>query len=122
MRAKALAQDQLGVGDVERGMELRAARVLHAVIGPERLRAVGRVDGLIRLRAGVSAGKRDVRGRVPVLRQQNVREDPRQRVDEGNDLVAARDPQRAAGAEVVLQVDDEQRVGGLNGMHLSFRC
>jgi hypothetical protein len=54
---------------------------------------------------------------MPVLRQHDVREPPRERVDHRHNLVAARNCQRAAGsidsgAEVVLQVDDEQHVGG----------
>src|SRR5208283_5587699 len=84
------------------------------------LRAVGRLDGSIRLCTAVRAGKRDVRRRMPVLREQNVRETSRKRVDDGDDLVAACDPQRAARAEVVLHINDKQRVSGLNRMHLAL--
>ena len=43
---EALAQDQLGVGNIERGVNFRAARALDAVIGPKDLRPIG---GLYRL-------------------------------------------------------------------------
>ena len=46
--------------------------------------------------------------RVPVLRQQDVVEARRDAVDDGDDLVAALDRERAAGQEVVLDVDDEK--------------
>ena len=49
---------------------------------------------------------------MPVLREHDMRETSRERVDDGYDLVAAGNSQRAAGAEVVLQVDDEKCVGG----------
>ncbi len=43
--AEALAEDELGVGDGEIGMELGAASALDAVVGPECLRAVEGLDG-----------------------------------------------------------------------------
>ncbi len=45
---------------------------------------------------------------------------PRQRVDCGYDLVALCHRQRAAGAEVVLQVDNQQRVRRRVEQHLEF--
>lgn len=70
----------------------------------------------------MSAGKRDVSRRMPVLREYDVGKTLRERVDDGNDLVTARDRQRAArsvdsGAEVVLQIDHQQRVGGGVELH-----
>ena len=47
---------------------------LHAVIGPQDLRAVGQRRGLERLLAGMGAGKRGVARRVPILRHDDVLE------------------------------------------------
>ena len=44
IHAKALAQDQLGVWDREPRMQRGARGALHAVIRPERLRAIRRCD------------------------------------------------------------------------------
>ena len=46
LRMVALAQDQFGLGNIERGVKFRAPRALDAVIGPKNLRPVG---GLYRL-------------------------------------------------------------------------
>jgi hypothetical protein len=48
---------------------------------------------------------------VPVLGQDHRLEVVHEGVDGRDDLVAARDGERAAGAEVVLHVHDEQRLG-----------
>ncbi len=64
---EAFAQDELGVGDIECGVECGAGRVLEAVIGPEGLGTVGGFDPLIGLGTGVRGGEGDVAGRVPVL-------------------------------------------------------
>ena len=48
--------------------------------------------------------------RVPVLGQDDMREFRRQPVDGGNDLVALRHGQRAAGTEIVLNIDDDQDI------------
>ena len=50
--------------------------------------------------------------RMPVLRQDDMLEILHEFVDQRHDLVAARHRQRAAGAEVVLQVDDNKRLVG----------
>src|SRR6266850_3946261 len=46
--------------------------------------------------------------RVPVLRQHDVGEAGAQAVDDGHDFVAFRHRERAAGHEVILDVDDDQ--------------
>ena len=63
------------------------------------------------------ARERRVRGRVPVLGVHDAIAFKRayQRVAQGHDVVAARDLERAAGAEVALDVDHEERVGGAGG-------
>ncbi|WP_244543716.1 hypothetical protein [Bosea lupini] len=48
-------------------------------------------------------------GRVPILRQHDRGEALAEVVDERNDLVAAGDRQAAAEAEIILDVDDDQR-------------
>ena len=50
-------------------------------------------------------------GRVPVLRQDDVLEVVDELVDDGHDLVAACNAKRAAGTEIVLQIDNDQCLG-----------
>src|SRR5215813_14767183 len=54
--AIALADDQLDMRDVQRGMKFGALRPLDAVVGPQRLHTVVDVDGLERLPARMGAG------------------------------------------------------------------
>jgi hypothetical protein len=109
---EALAQDELGVGDVEIGVKLRAGRALDAVVWPEGLLAVGRVDGVGERLEVVGAGKGDMACRVPVLGEDDVIEAGGQGVDAGDDFVAAGDGKGTAGQEVQLHVDDQESVGG----------
>jgi hypothetical protein len=48
--------------------------------------------------------------RVPVLRQHHVVVACDQVIDQRHDLVAVFDRERAAGAEIVLHIDDDQRL------------
>ena len=48
-------------------------------------------------------------GRMPVLGQDDVFEALCEAVDHRDDLVSFRNRQRAAGTEIVLHVDDDQR-------------
>lgn len=114
--AKTFAEQELGVRDVHR--ELRAAGALHAMVGPEMLRSLWRFGGVNeRLLAWVRAGKRNVTLRVPVLRADHVREARRQRLDAGDDFISTLDAKRAPGEEVMLHVDDEERVVWAGGFH-----
>ena len=108
--AETFAHDEFGVGSFERGMEVRTRRPLNAVIRPERLRSVGNLNALVRLRTGMSAGEGDVTARMPVLSKHDVGELLRERVDDGYNFVAAWHGQRAAGTEVILKIDDQQGV------------
>ncbi len=85
---------------------------LNAVVGPERLRAVGgfnRVgEGVL---AGVGAGEGDVVAGVPVLGEDGVVEARSKRVDTGEDGIGVRDGKGAPWEEVELHVDDEEGVG-----------
>src|ERR671910_586381 len=53
-------------------------------------------------------GEARVPGRVPILRQDNMLEACNQVVDQWHDLVPTGHRKRAAGAEIVLHVDDDQ--------------
>lgn len=102
-------------------MEVGAWGSLYAVIGPEGLGAVGDFDGGEGLRAGVRRGEGDVISGMPVLSKDDVLEALAELVDEGDDLVAVFDCECAAGAEVVLDVDDEKSVGrGKRDWHSYF--
>jgi len=66
----------------------------------------------------VCGGEGDVSGGVPVLGEDDVAEFFGESVDDGDDLVAFGNGERASdavrgGTEVVLDVDDEEGVGGL---------
>jgi hypothetical protein len=110
--AEAFAEDEFGVGDVQVWVEGCAFGVLDGVLGPEGLRAV---RGLVELVVWLVVGGRegDVSGGVPVLRKDDVSEFFGESVDDGNDLVAVRYCQVAAGHEVVLNVNDEECVARL---------
>src|SRR4026207_25830 len=79
----ALADDQLGVRDLEVLVEVGAGRALHAVIRPEHLGAVLELYGLEGLRPGMRGGERDVPRGVPVRGQDHVIEPGRETVHQG---------------------------------------
>src|SRR5262249_35902559 len=83
---------------------------LHAMIGPQNLRAVRNSDRLVWAAARMRRGEREVAGRMPVLGQHDMPKARGQFVHERNDLVAARNGQAPPGAEVVLHVDNQQHV------------
>lgn len=100
MRVVAFAQDQLGMGYVEGGMEFGAPGALHAVVWPLHLRTVRQQDRLQRNAARVHGGKRQMTAGVPVLRQDHLAEATRQSIDQWHDLVAVGNSQRTAWAEM----------------------
>lgn len=110
--AEAFAEDEFGVGDIKRGVEGCSLGVLKDVFGPEGLRAVRHLDGLVGLPI-MRGGEGDVSGGVPVLREDDVVEFSGESVDDGDYFVAFGDGERASRHEVVLYVDDEEGVGGL---------
>ena len=103
--AEAFAEDELGLGDLEAGVDLGAGGVLDAVVGPEVLGAVGGFDGVERALAGVGAGEGDVAEGVPVLGEDDVREAGGDGVDSGDDGVAVRDGEarRRGGSRVACR-------------------
>jgi hypothetical protein len=46
---------------------------------------------------------------VPVLGEDHMAKFPGERIDQGNDLIAARHAERSTGTKVVLDIDDQQR-------------
>jgi|GEM_PF-5960620 len=53
-------------------------------------------------------------GRVPVLRENDMFEAAGKQVDRRNDFVAARHGKKAAGTEIILNVDDQKDIVGLD--------
>jgi hypothetical protein len=121
--AETFSEDELGLRDFERGVEICAGRVLEAVIGPEGLGdlfgAVAGFDGFEGLLV-MGGGEGDVTFGMPVLGEDDVGETGGEGVDGGNDGVAVGDGEGSAcsidwRAEIVLEVDDEEDVVGLKG-------
>ena len=107
---EALSHDQLGMRHVELRVKARPRRSLHAVVRPQNLRAVRDLDRVERAPAGMRAGERSMPGGMPVLGQDHMGEGSRQPVDRGDDRVAVGHRERAARAEIVLDIDDQQNV------------
>ena len=105
-----LTQNELGMRDPKIIAQLRSRRALHAVVRPQDLRAVAKLNGFIGISVGMAGGKGKVPARMPVLGENHMREPLCQSIDERHDLVAARDRERAAGTEVVLNVDHQQNI------------
>ena len=98
------------MGNREAGRELGAPRALHAVVGPQYLRAIGEFDHLERPSAGMRRRERPMLRRMPVLGEHDVLEARGDAIDDRDDGVASRHGKRASGQEVVLDVhDDEHR-------------
>ena len=115
--AEAFAEEEFGVRDLERGMEICAGSALDAMVGPEVLRAVGSLHGVGKRLFAVRAGEGDMAARVPILGKDDVIELFGEGVDAGDDGIAIADLQSSANAverrkEVALHVVDEESVGG----------
>src|SRR5690242_3730228 len=79
------------------------------VVRPEDLGQSAELGEVAWLPARVSGGEASVARRMPVLGGDDQVEAVLQPVGDGDDLVAARNRQRAARQEVVLDVDEDQR-------------
>ena len=110
MAVVALAQNQLGMADVQAGVKSSTCGSLHAMVRPEDLPAIGDVDRFEGLLAGMRRCKRQMPARMPVLRKHYVREFGRQGIDQGHNLVATRYGEAAAWTEIVLDVDNEKHI------------
>ena len=121
-RMISLAQDQLGVRDIERAVKCRAACALDAMIGPKDLRPIIDLDCLEGTPAFVGRGEGMMAGRMPILRQDHVLERAGNAIDEGNGFIGSRNGERASSAKVILDVDDEQDIGfaDFNIVHGAF--
>ena len=97
--------------NIEAGVEFGAGSALDAVVWPEALSTVGGFDRVDEWLLVVGAGEGDVATGMPVLGEDNVVEMRGEGVDTGYDRIAISDRECAAGEEVDLHVDDEQRVG-----------
>jgi hypothetical protein len=97
-----------------------AGASLHAVIRPEDLPAVGDIDRFEGLLAGMGRRKRQMPARMPVLREHDVREFGRQRIDQRHNFIAAWHGKAAAGTEIVLDVDNEKHIPLADG-HVFFQ-
>jgi hypothetical protein len=105
----ALEEDAVDAAGVEAGDELGAARFLHAVDRPEDLRQTVEVDHVADLLSRMICREAAVVARVPVARGNDEIECPLHAVCDGDDGVAALDGECAAGNEVVLKIDEDQR-------------
>jgi len=101
---------ELGMRDIEIGMEGCSSSALHAVVGPQGLLAIRDIDRGEGTLARVRTGEGCMAARVPVLRHDDVSEFDGQPVDRGNDLVALRHGECAAGTEIVLNIDDDEDI------------
>ncbi len=61
-------------------------------------------------------------GWVPVLGEDDVLEVRGESVDDGDDCVSIGNGEPPAGAEVALDVDEEQKVGGLDWQWSGHEC
>src|SRR5262245_61462956 len=108
--AEALAQNELGVRNLQVVVELRTGGVLNAVIRPQDLLSVVDRDGLERTFVAMRRRERVVAGRMPILRQHHVFETRGDAIDDRYDIIAERNGKLGARAEGVLDIDDQQDV------------
>ena len=101
-------------------MELRTVAALDAVVRPESLRAVGRLDLFEGLGAGVGGGEGCVGGRVPVLGEDDMGERGSYLMNWSEHGVSVGNRQRATRTKVILDIDDQQDVVE-SEFHTAFR-
>ena len=86
----ALAQHQGGMWYGQVLMEFGASRGLHAMVGPQNLRAIIDDDGFIGFLAGMRRCKRQMVRRMPILGEHDVIKVVCKTVDERHHLMPAR--------------------------------
>src|SRR5207248_2655648 len=111
-RIGPLAEDRFRAVHLQRFREIGAGSSLHAVVGPEHLGQTGKLHELARLLPGIRRREASVPRRMPVLRRHHEIESLLHAIRDRDHLVAARHGERAAGQEVVLQIDQDQRPHG----------
>src|SRR5262245_52238251 len=107
---EALAQNELGVRNLQTVVELRTGRVLNAMIRPQDLLSVVDRDGLEWTFVAMRRCERVVAGRMPILRQHHMPETRGDAIDDRHDFMAARNGEFATWTEVILDIDDQQDV------------
>jgi hypothetical protein len=80
----AFANDQRSFGNVKRRNQFGIRRALNAVVGPKNLLTIGKLYRFKRLPAGMTAGKRNMRRGVPILRDNYIFKKLSQLVDDRN--------------------------------------
>src|SRR5690349_15366781 len=110
----ALLKNLRDVRAIECRNELCAARVLHAVRRPEDLRQTIEVDHLADFLSRMIRGEAAMIFWMPILCRDDQLKLRLELIDDRNDPIALRNRQRPAGAEVILKIDDDQRVHNLH--------
>ena len=105
---EALANDEFRALGLQRRMEARARRTLHAMVGPQRLLPIGHLDALECCPARMRRRKGTMTRWMPVLGQHHMLEALGQPIDDRHDIIAVGNGQPAVAAEIVLHVDDQQ--------------
>lgn len=95
---------------VKCGSDFSAARILNAMHRPQNLFDAIEKDALARLFARVIGCEAPVVGRMPVLRRDDEFEALLQFIHDWNYFVAARYSQAAARQEIILKINNDQRV------------
>src|SRR6266436_2023194 len=98
------------MGHLELWVQARPLGPLDTVVRPQDLRTIRDLDRIERALSGVRAGERSMSRGVPVLGQDHVGEGSRQSVDRRDDRIAVGNCERSTGAEIVLDIDDQQNV------------
>src|SRR5262245_50687245 len=106
----ALVEDMSNSGCVEQGSKLSASCVLNAMHGPENLFDSVEDDAISRPLTLVICGEAAVVRWMPIFGRDNKAKVPLQFVGEGNDFIAMRHRQGAAGQKVILQIYYDQRL------------
>src|SRR3981081_1110765 len=91
-------------------MKGSSRRALHAMIGPEGLLPIAHADGFKRGRAGMRSGEGAMTWWMPVVGQHDMVEALSEAIDNRHHGIAVGNRKRAAGAEIVLHVDDQQHI------------
>ena len=107
---EAFAKDQFGARERERGVMLRTFTALNAVVGPQGLRAVTEVDLFEGLLAWVGRSKRVVIGVCQSWVRMMCSKERGDAMDCRDYGIAIGNGKRAAGAEIILHVDDEEDI------------
>ena len=90
--------------------EVGAASALHAMHWPQDLWQAVQFDALTGLLSGMVRGEALVRRGVPVLCRDNDRKVRGEGIRDRHYRVGVRHGQRAAGQEVILKIDEDQRM------------